>query len=146
SYTGEELQHLVRDAERVGMLGSEAADVIEELIEFGQRTAGEVMVPRVMIRGIEVGASLDQIIATVVEHPHARYPVYAHDLDHIVGMIHIRDIARWVHEGTGLRQDEVRPIPFVPASSTLDAVLRSMRSATAQIAVVMDEHGGTDGI
>jgi CBS domain containing-hemolysin-like protein len=145
-YTPVELQHLVRDAERGGLLGSEAADVLEDLIEFGQLNAREVMVPRVRIRGIEVGASLDEILDAVTEAPHARYPVYAHDLDHIVGMIHIKDIARALRERTGLRQAEIRPIPFLPGSATLDTVLQAMRDANAQMAVVMDEHGGTDGI
>jgi CBS domain containing-hemolysin-like protein len=145
-FTAEELHHMVRDAERGGMLGSSAADVIDDLIEFGRLNAREVMVPRVKVRGIEVGATLDEIIAAVADAPHARYPVYAHDLDHIVGMIHIKDIARRVRERTGLRQAEIRPIPFLPGSSTLDTVLHAMLDANAQMAVVMDEHGGTDGI
>lgn len=145
-YSAEELHHIVRDAERGGMLGAEAADVIDELLEFGQLSAREVMVPRVKIRGVEVGADLEEILVAVTLAPHARYPVFARDLDHIVGMIHIKDIARRVHEGTGLRQAEIRPIPFVPGSATLDTVLEAMRDANAQMAVVMDEHGGTDGI
>lgn len=145
-HSAEELHHIVREAERGGMLNAEAADVIDELIEFGQLTAREVMVPRVKIQGIEVGASLEEIVDAVSCCPHARYPVYAHDLDHIVGMIHIKDIARRIREGGGLRQAEIRSIPFVPGSSTLDTVLEAMRAASAQMAVVMDEHGGTDGI
>ncbi|HUH02401.1 MAG TPA: hemolysin family protein [Kofleriaceae bacterium] len=144
--TADELHHIVRDAERGGMLGSEAADVIDELIHFGELTAREVMVPRVKIRGIEVGAGFDEIAVAVTLAPHARYPVFARDLDHIVGMIHIKDIARRASERSGLRQAEILPIPFVPGSATLDTVLEAMRNANAQMAVVMDEHGGTDGI
>jgi CBS domain containing-hemolysin-like protein len=61
-------------------------------------------------------------------------------------MIHIREIARCVRERTGIRQTDIRPIPFVPGSATLDTVLDAMSRANAQLAVVMDEHGGTDGI
>lgn len=144
--TPEELHHIVRDAERGGMLGAEAADVIDELIHFGELTAREVMVPRVKIRGIEIGAGFDEVVIAVTLAPHARYPVFARDLDHIVGMIHIKDIARRVYDRSGLRQADIRPIPFVPGSATLDTVLEAMRRANAQMAVVMDEHGGTDGI
>ncbi len=145
-YSPEELRYIVREAERGGMLRSAAADVVDELLEFGQLNAREVMVPRVRIHGIEVGAALSELTQVVTLAPHARYPVYAHDLDHIVGMIHIREIARCVREGTGIRQTDIRPIPFVPGSATLDTVLDAMSGANAQMAVVMDEHGGTDGI
>lgn len=145
-YTPEELSYLVREAAQGGMLRREAADVVDELLEFGELSAREVMVPRVRIRGVEVGSSLSELTQVVTLAPHARYPVYAHDLDHIVGMIHIREIARWVREGTAIRQADIRTIPFVPGSATLDTVLEAMRHANAQMAVVMDEHGGTDGI
>ena len=145
-HTPEELSYLVREAEEGGMLRSGAADVVDELLEFGQLSTREVMVPRVRMRGIEVGASLGELTRIVTLAPHARYPVYAHDLDHIVGMIHIREIARCVREATGIRQTDIRKIPFVPGSATLDTVLDAMHHASSQMAVVMDEHGGTDGI
>jgi CBS domain containing-hemolysin-like protein len=145
-YSPEELSFLVREAEQGGMLRREAADVIDELLEFGELVAREVMVPRVRIRGVERGASLADLADVVTQAPHARYPVYAHDLDHILGMVHIREIARCVREGSAIRQAEIRPIPFVPGSATLDAVLDAMHRANVQMVVVMDEHGGTDGI
>ena len=145
-YTTEELSYLVRESAQGGMLRREAADVVDELLEFGELSAGEIMLPRVRIRGVEVGSSLGDLTQVVTMAPHARYPVYAHDLDHIVGMIHIREIARCVREGTAIRQADIRAIPFVPGSATLDTVLNAMRHANAQMAVVMDEHGGTDGI
>ena len=145
-YSSEELSYLVREAEQGGMLRPGAADVVDELLRFGELVAREVMVPRVRLRGVEVGASLEDLTQIVTLAPHARYPVYAHDLDHIVGMIHIREIARCVREATGIRQTDIRGIPFVPGSATLDAVLDAMHRANVQMAVVMDEHGGTDGI
>jgi CBS domain containing-hemolysin-like protein len=145
-YTPEELSYLVREAEQGGLLRPEAADVVDELLDFGELSAREVMVPRVRIRGLEIGASLGELTEVVTQAPHARYPIYAHDLDHIVGMVHIREIARCVREGTAIRQADIRSVPFVPGSATLDTVLEAMREANAQMAVVMDEHGGTDGI
>jgi CBS domain containing-hemolysin-like protein len=145
-YSPAELSFLVREAERGGLLRPEAADVVDELLEFGSLVAREVMVPRVRIRGVEVGATLAELSQVVTQAPHARYPVYARDLDHIVGMIHIREIARCVREGTAIRQTDIRSVPFVPGSATLDTVLGAMHRANAQMAVVMDEHGGTDGV
>lgn len=145
-YTPAELQQIVRQAQRVGTLERESASFVDELIEFGDRTAREVMVPRVHLRGIEVGANIEELKTAVLDAPHARYPVYAHDLDHIVGMVHIKDIARRLHEGRSLTQADIRRIPFLPGSADLDSVLRAMRDARVQMAVIMDEHGGTDGV
>jgi CBS domain containing-hemolysin-like protein len=145
-YTSEELQNIVWESEEEGLIGAQSAQVLAELVDFGQTTAREAMIPRVQILGIETGASLDEVARVVRAAPHTRYPVYSHDLDHIVGTIHIKDIVRRLAEGRPFRQSDVRPIPYVPGSATLDTVLETLRRERAQIAVVMDEHGGTDGI
>ncbi|HUS65828.1 MAG TPA: hemolysin family protein [Kofleriaceae bacterium] len=145
-YSPEELQDMVWESEESGLLAPQSASVVAELVDFGQLTAREVMIPRVKISGIESGSTLDDISRVVRAAPHTRYPVFAHDLDHIVGMIHIRDLVRRMSDGRPFRQSDVRAIPYVPGSATLDAVLDTMRKVKVQMAVVMDEHGGTDGI
>ena len=145
-YTAEELQDIVWESEEEGLIGSESAQVLAELVDFGQLTAREAMIPRVQILGIETGASLAEVGRVVRAAPHTRYPVYSHDLDHIVGTIHIKDLVRRLSEGRPFRQSDVRPIPYVPGSATLDSVLETLRRTRSQMAVVMDEHGGTDGI
>jgi CBS domain containing-hemolysin-like protein len=145
-HTAEELQWIVRESEEGGLLRAESASVLDELFEFGELTAREVLVPRVMIHGIEVGARQDEVAQVLLEAPHTRYPVYARDLDHIVGMVHMKDVLRRLREGRSLVQIDVRPIPFVPETTTLDTVLQVMRERRAQMVVVMDEHGGTAGL
>jgi CBS domain containing-hemolysin-like protein len=145
-YTAEELQDMVWESEESGLLAPQSASVVAELVDFGQLTAREVMIPRVKISGIESSHTLNDISRVVRAAPHTRYPVYAHDLDHIVGMIHIRDLVRRLSDGRPFRQSDVRAIPYVPGSATLDSVLDTMRKSKVQMAVVMDEHGGTDGI
>ena len=145
-YSAEELEDMVRESEEQGLVGAESAQVLAELIDFSELTARETMIPRVHIRGIEVGASQDDIAQVLKVSPHTRYPVYAHDLDHIVGMVHIKDLVRRMSRGQAMGQSDVRPIPFLPGSATLDVVLDALRRARVQLAVVMDEHGGTDGI
>ena len=145
-YTSEELQDIVWESEEEGLIGANSASVVAELVDFSQLTAGEAMIPRVQIYGIEVGSTRSEVMRVVRAAPHTRYPVYAHDLDHIVGMIHIKDLVRGLGEGRPIRQSDLRRIPFVPATATLQTVLETMRRHQVQMAVVMDEHGGTDGI
>ena len=145
-YSQEELQYVVRESEEGGLIPTESAQVIDELLEFGELTAREAMVPRVRIRGIKLGATMEEVMALVKEEVHTRYPVHAGDLDHIVGTIHIKDILRRFREGKRIMQADVHPIPFVPETMTLDQVFRTMREKRGQMVVVMDEHGGTDGL
>lgn len=143
--TPEELAYIVRESQAGGMLRSEAAQVVQELLEFGELTAGEVMVPRVRVTGIPLGAMPDTLRSSLQRHPHTRYPVYDGSLDRVVGMLHVKDILR-MPPATALTIAQVRPVPFVPESATLEQVLAAMRQTRAQLVVVMDEHGGTAGI
>ena len=78
--------------------------------------------------------------------PHTRYPVYAGDLDHIVGSVHIKTLLRNLIAGRKITARDARPVPYIPATMAMDDVLAAMRRHSAQMAVVMDEHGGTAGL
>lgn len=145
-YTSEELQLIVQESEEQGALRAEAGQMLQELFEFGDRTAGEVMVPRVRISGLPVGAGPDELRAIIRRTPHTRYPVYEGDLDHIIGMYHIKDLLRLLLSNQPVSAIGVRQVPVVPETALLDAVLTTMRRERAQLAIVIDEHGGTAGI
>lgn len=144
--TPEELQFIVRESQAGGMLRSESADVVQELLEFGELTAGEVMIPRVRVVGIPAGAPSEEMLRILRQTPHTRYPVYEGSLDQIVGVVHIKDILRRMPNRRALRPSEVREVPFIPETAGMDAVLGAMRRVNSQMAVVMDEHGGTAGV
>ena len=145
-YTPEELQLIVEESEEQGALRGEAGQVLQELFEFGELTAAEVMVPRVRITGIPVGAGPDQLRQIIGRHPRTRYPIYEGDLDHIVGTHHIKDLLRLLLNNTSVTAEGARPAPVVPETALLDAVLAAMRRDRAQFAIVIDEHGGTSGV
>jgi CBS domain containing-hemolysin-like protein len=145
-HTPEELEFIVRESEEGGLLHAEAGKILRGLFEFGDLTAGEIMVPRVRVLGIPIDASSAQIAAVVQASNHTRYPVYKGDLDHIVGVIHIKDILRLALAGGTLEENSIRQAPYVPETAELDTVLTSMRQSDVEMAVVMDEHGGTAGI
>jgi CBS domain containing-hemolysin-like protein len=145
-YTPEELQLIVQESEELGALRAESGQVLQELFEFGDLTAGEVMVPRVRISGIPIGTSPSRVREILGRSAHTRYPIYEGDLDHIVGMIHIKDLLRLLLKNETIQPSHARPVPVVPETGAIDSVLDIMRRERTQMAVVIDEHGGTAGV
>ena len=145
-HTAEELQYIVRESQEGGLLRGEAGTILRELFEFGDLTAGEVMVPRVQLVGVPVGASPDGLRSLVRARAHTRYPVFSGDLDNIVGSLHIKEVLRLLVSGRSVTERDARPLPYVPGPMPLDEVLATMRRYRAQMAVVMDQHGGTAGL
>lgn len=145
-HTAEELQFIVRESQAGGLLRGESGEILRDLFAFGDRTAGEVMVPRVLVAGIPVGAEPDELRAIVRAHAHTRYPVYSGDLDNIIGSLHIKEILRHLVSNQPVAARDARALPYVPGPARLDQVIAAMRRFRAQMAVVMDQHGGTAGL
>jgi CBS domain containing-hemolysin-like protein len=145
-HTAEELQFIVQESQEGGLLRGESGQILRDLFEFGDRTAGEAMVPRVLLVGIPIGAEPDELRAIVRTHAHTRYPVYSGDLDHIVGSLHIKEILRHLISNQPVTARDGREVPYVPGPTPVDEVIAAMRRYRAQMAVVMDQHGGTAGL
>lgn len=145
-YTAEELQLIVQESEELGVLRAESGHILREIFEFGDLTAGEVMVPRVHLVGIEIGASPDEVRELLTRAPHTRYPIYEGDFDHILGVIHIKELFRLLLDEQSIHARHARALPVVPETAPLDVVLSTMRAERTQMAIVIDEHGGTAGI
>jgi CBS domain containing-hemolysin-like protein len=145
-HSPEELQLVVEESQRAGVLSEESRDLLSGIFEFGGKIASEVMVPRVRITGIRVGmpaGSVEEILRRV---PKARYPVYEGDLDNIVGVIHVKDLLRLMVAGAAVSPEDARPMPAIPETLVLDDVLAAMRRERTHMALVVDEHGGVAGI
>jgi CBS domain containing-hemolysin-like protein len=145
-YTPEELQLIVQESEELGAIRAESGQMLQVLFDFANLTGGEVMVPRVRITGIPLGTTPEKIRELLGRAPHTRYPVFEQDLDHIVGMIHIKDLLRLLLRDEAVGPGHPRPIPVLPETARLDTVLATMRLERTQMVVVIDEHGGTSGI
>jgi CBS domain containing-hemolysin-like protein len=145
-HTTEELQLIIQESHERGLLRGESGRILRDLFEFGNLTAGEVMVPRVRLVGIPMGMDMAGVREIIRANPHARYPVYNGDLDHIAGSVHIKALLPHLVSGTPLTATDARPLPHLPTTAPLDAVLSAMRRARAHMAIVMDEHGGTAGV
>jgi CBS domain containing-hemolysin-like protein len=145
-YTPEELQLIVQESEDLGAIRAESGQMLQELFKFGSLTADKVMVPRVRLIGVPLGSTPDRIREILGTSAHTRYPVFEQDFDHIVGMIHIKDLLRLLLRNVAVGQAHVRPVPLVPETAPLDTVLATMRRERTQMCIVIDEHGGTSGV
>jgi CBS domain containing-hemolysin-like protein len=145
-HTAEELRYIVRESLEGGKLGSESGRVLQELLDFADLTAAEVMVPRVHIVGIPLDASREEIVELLISAPHTRYPVYREDLDEVVGILHVKDVLRLLTHEAAPDGSPLRPVPYVPETAHVDVVLAAMRRENMQLAIILDEHGGTAGL
>jgi CBS domain containing-hemolysin-like protein len=144
--TPEDLAYIVRESHEGGVLREEPAAVLQELLEFGSLTAAEVMVPRVKIAGMPLGATAEEMRDILHASQHTRYPVYEEAIDRVLGMVHVKDLLRLLPRGMPLSANEVRKIPFVPETMLMDRLVATLRDSRSQMAIVMDEHGGTAGL
>lgn len=145
-HSAEEIEYVVAESEAGGLLEGTSSRMLREIFDFGDLSAGEVMVPRTQIVGLELGADVAAIRAALVASPFTRYPVYDDDLDHIVGAVSVKRLLGVVQSGGVLGREHTAPLPYIPATAPLDTVLDAMRRDRAQMAVVMDEFGGTAGL
>ena len=88
-----------------------------------------------------LGSPPERVREALGRSPHTRYPVIEQDLDHVVGMIHIKDLLRLLLQEESVGPAHVRPLPLLPETAPLDTVLATMRRESTQMAIVIDEHG-----
>lgn len=144
----EELLDVVTESEREGGLDEEQREMIESVVEMGSVTTEEIMAPRVEMEGIELTDDLRAIRAFVEKVGHSRIPVYEGDFDHIVGILYVKDLLRFLGEShTEFRLRPIlRPAAFVPENKPVNELLMQMRAEKVHLAIVLDEYGGTAGL
>ena len=144
--SAEELEIVIEASARAGMLSTSELLLARRALEFSEIQADQVMVPRTELIAIDVEAPLDAVIETVGRHSHSRYPVYEGDLDHLVGLLEVRDLLALVRRGGDSWRSLIRFVPAVPDSVSVEVAIAMMRERRAQMVVLVDEHGGTSGI
>ncbi|MDR3663723.1 MAG: hemolysin family protein [Mycobacterium sp.] len=144
----QELLALVRNSAESGSLDRQTAELIDRSLQFGGRTAEELMTPRSMIESLEVTDTVADLIETAIRTGFSRFPIVAGDLDETVGMVHVKQVFEIPAErraSTRLAQ-LARPVPTVPSTLDGDAVMTQIRANGVQTALVVDEYGGTAGM
>ena len=145
----DEVLSVVEDHESNGRVDRVQKAMIEAVFEFPSITAGEIMTPRTATDGIEATATLAQVKAQVLDQGHSRIPVYEEDLDHILGVLYVKDLIRFLGEADtstfDLRQ-VMRPAWMVPETKPVRELLGEFKARKVHMAILLDEYGGTAGL
>lgn len=142
----EELELVIEASARAGLLSMSELMLARRALEFSAIQADQIMVPRTEVVALEADASLDAVLDVVERHHHSRYPVYEGNLDHVVGILEVKDLLGLVRRGESSWRQLVRPAVAIPESVSVEVAVQAMRAKQVQIVVLVDEHGGTSGI
>ncbi len=153
-HSPEELRMLVEQSQEGGALLQGDADLIEGVFEFSEKTAEDVMTPRMAIVALELEATLDETVAAIHEGGFSRYPVYDKSIDEVVGLILAKDLIPVLHARAAADASStqfslrtiLRPVHFVPGSREVEEVLSDFKRMKEHMAVVLDEYAGTAGL
>lgn len=147
--TEEEIRMLVDVGEEKGVIEGSQKEMINNIFEFDDLTAADIMTPRIDVEAIEVGDSVDEALSIAVENGVSRLPVYEEDIDHVVGILCIKDllpyVGREVPSVVTVRAMMREPL-FIPETKKCGELFSEMTALHVQMAVIVDEYGGIAGI
>lgn len=143
-----ELEHLIRSSGEEGMLDEGEVDLLTRSIRLADKSADDAMIPRVRIVAIDDGATVDELVALSVSTGHSRFPVMGDGLDDLVGVVHVKAVHGVPIDARAETRvvELMAPVLAVPEARDLDELLVELREGGQQMAIVIDEHGGTAGI
>ncbi len=143
-----EIQSIIDVGEERGLISRQEGELIESIFEFKDTLVREVMVPRLEMIGVDLHTPIEQIIGLILEKGHSRLPVFAGDIDHVKGILLAKDLlVFWqTPEETWDLGRVLRPPYFIPESKKISDLLRDLVERKTQIAIVIDEYGGTAGL
>ncbi len=148
--TEAELRMLIDISAEEGAVGEEEAELMERVFRFYDRRVNEVMVPRTEVVWLESGTTVRDFYLIYDETPHSRFPVYRDSLDNVEGIVNIKDVLRAVAQGRVTLEMPIdklmRPAYFVPETKLVGALFVEMQEQRQQMAIIVDEYGGTAGI
>ncbi len=148
--TEAELRMLIDISAEEGAVGEEEAELMGRVFRFYDRRVNEIMVPRTEAVWLESGTSVQEFYEQYDATPHSRFPVYHESTDNVVGIVNIKDVLRWIAQRKITDKTPVdelmRPAYFVPETKLLGALFVEMQEQRQQMAIIVDEYGGTAGI
>lgn len=147
--TEDDIIELIEDVEESGALEESQKDMLNNIFAFDDITAAEIMTPRTDMATVEITDPVVEALATAVEHGYSRLPVYQDDIDHVVGVLYIKDLLPYVGRAipkTVTIRKLLRDTMFVPDTKKCDELFEEMNEKHLQMSIVVDEYGGVAGI
>lgn len=149
--SSDDIQIIMAEGEeprKIELIDPDEREMIAGIIEMGQRSASEIMIPRLDVVALEVNCSIEDALDIAIQHGHSRLPVYEEDIDHVVGILHVKDLLQVLRrpEPNLTLRKLLRPVHYVPETAKADDILRDLLRNRVHMAVVVDEYGGTAGV
>lgn len=146
-HTDEEIKLLVEESYNHGLVDKTELTLVDNIFDFSDKTVKEIMVPRTDITNIFIEDSFDDIIDFTLKEQLTRYPVCKENKDNVIGFIHIKDLYKQKIEGSNQEiKNIIREIKLVPESMLISDLLKIFKKDKVQVALVIDEYGGTSGL
>lgn len=146
-HSSEELDMLVDASYNGGVLNETEKEMLHNVFKFSDLTAKQVMTPRTDMVCVPLDMSLEELNQVATENQYTRYPVYDEDIDHITGLIHVKDLYKLSIDDTDCPISRIqRDILLVPETITMDNLVLEFKKCKGQMAIVIDEFGGTSGL
>jgi CBS domain containing-hemolysin-like protein len=144
----EDIQELIEAGEQEGLIEKGEGELMQSVVEFGDKVVREVMTPRPEIAAIEINSPVEELRRLFRERRHTRYPVYSGQLDRVEGIVSVRDLMELPPEQQAkvTLRSLIRPVPFVPEMKPLNDLLKDLQQSTTQMAIVIDEYGRISGL
>ncbi|EHJ01239.1 protein of unknown function DUF21 [Clostridium sp. DL-VIII] len=146
AHTDEEIKLLVEDSYKHGLIDQTELTFVDNIFDFSEKTVREIMIPRTDMACIFIEDTFDEIIEYVLKEQLTRYPVCRDSKDNVIGFIHIKDLFKLKFEGNENIEEIIREIKFVPESLSISELFKTFKKEKAQMAIIIDEFGGTSGL
>ena len=143
----DEIRVIISESVKSGTLNKTEQEIIENIFEFNDLHANEVMIPRTEMSAIELVNDKSEIMKYIIRTGHSLFPVYEDSLDNIVGVLHTKDFLKSIAEEVQIDiKSLIRPAYFVPETKLISEILKEMQKRGERLAIVTDEYGGTEGV
>jgi len=145
--TEEEIKMMIDEGQEKGTIEEGEKQLLNNVFEFNDIIVSEIMTPRIDMYAIEINSNLNELIYEVDDYKFSRIPVYEETIDNIQGVLFIKDLIKILKDREKLKiKDIMKPAYFVPESKEIDELFREMQKNKQQMAIVIDEYGGTAGL
>ncbi|MFT8352255.1 hemolysin family protein [Clostridium saccharoperbutylacetonicum] len=146
AHTDEEIKLLVEDSYKHGLIDQTELTFVDNIFDFSEKTVREIMIPRTDMACVFIEDSFEEIVKYVLEEQLTRYPICKDSKDNVIGFIHIKDLFKLKIEGNENIEGIIREIKFVPESLSISELFTAFKEEKAQMAIIIDEFGGTSGL